>query len=184
MSETAINKRFFEVFPEAGSAGDVSDFFREVRIESVGLYKKTGKLVIKASADRLIPARATEQVEAALSEAFSLNVGIRLRLRADSPLSELLDEYRDSILYKVNSKIAMSRGILNGCTWELVGDRLEITLVTRGRDILKSKGCDRLIEEIVEQSFGEKISVDFRDRKVDEDFRENTMNSRKMNRPA
>jgi DNA polymerase-3 subunit alpha (Gram-positive type) len=172
MSETAINKRFFEVFPEAGSAGDVSDFFREVRIESVGLYKKTGKLVIKASADRLIPARATEQVEAALSEAFSLNVGIRLRLRADSPLSELLDEYRDSILYKVNSKIAMSRGILNGCTWELVGDRLEITLVTRGRDILKSKGCDRLIEEIVEQSFGEKISVDFRDRKVDEDFRE------------
>lgn len=172
MSETAINKRFFEVFPEAGSAGDVSDFFSEVRIENVGIYKKTGKFVIKASADRLIPVQAMEQVEAVLSEAFSVNVEIRLRFWKNSPLSELLDEYRDSILYKVNSKIAMSRGILNGCTWKLDGGRLEITLATRGRDILKSQGCDRLIEEMVEQSFGEKICVEFRDRKVDEDFRE------------
>ena len=170
MSETAINKSFTEVFNDLRLDDAVSDFFSEVRIDSIGIYKKTGKLVIKASADRLIPARITEQVETALSEAFSLNVEIQLRFETDSPLTEILEEYRDSILHIVNSRVALSKGILDGCTWKLEGDRLEIMLATKGRDILKSHGCGRLIEEIVEHSFGRKVSVDFHDRKVDEEF--------------
>lgn len=113
MSETAINKSFTEVFSDLRLDDAVSDFFSEVRIDNIGIYKKTGKLVIKASADRLIPARVTEQVETALSEAFSLDVEIQLRFETDGPLTEILEEYRDSILHIVNSRVALSKGILD-----------------------------------------------------------------------
>lgn len=172
MSETAINKRFTEVLDGLELDGAVSGFFREVRIDSIRIYKKTEKLVIKASADRLIPVQAMEQAETALSEAFSLDVEIQVRFVIDRPLSDILEEYRESILYAANSRVALSRGILDGCTWELAGDRLEIMLATKGSDILKSHGCDRIIEEIVENSFGQKITVDFHDRRLDEEFKE------------
>jgi len=172
MSETAINKRFTEVLDGLELDGAVSGFFREVRIDSIRIYKKTEKLVIKASADRLIPVQAMEQAETALSEAFSLDVEIQVRFVIDRPLSDILEEYRESILYAANSRVALSRGILDGCTWELAGDRLEIMLATKGSDILKSHGCDRIIEEIVENSFGQKITVDFHARRLDEEFKE------------
>ena len=94
MSETAINKSFFEVFPEVVPDAAVSDFFREVRIENLGIYRKTGKLAIKASAGRLIPAQTIERMEATLSEAFSLTVEIKVRFETDSPLPDVLEEYR------------------------------------------------------------------------------------------
>ena len=101
-----------------------------------------------------------------------MNVEIRVRFFIDAPLSEKISQYRDSIQYVVNSRIALSRGILNGCEWRLEGERLGIELSTKGRDILKSQGCDKLIEEIVENSFGKKITVDFHDRELDEEFKE------------
>jgi DNA polymerase-3 subunit alpha (Gram-positive type) len=172
MSETAINKRFIEVFSEVAFDATVSDHFRGVKVLNLEIHKKARKLVIKASADRLIPVQVAEQAEQALSEAFSMSVEIRVRFVMDAPLSEMISQYRDSIQYVVNSRIALSRGILNGCEWRLEGERLGIELSTKGRDILKSQGCDKLIEEIVENSFGKKITVDFHDRELDEEFKE------------
>jgi len=172
MTETAINKSFSDVFRDTGLDDNVLEFFKEVRIKNLGVYKKSEKLVIKASAQRLIPAQIVEQVEAGLSEAFSMNVEIKLTFEMDVPFDEILESYFDSILYTVNSKIAMSKGILNGCSWKLDGDRLEITLATRGREILMSHGCNRIIEELVHNSFGRKIIVDFCDCRMDEEFKE------------
>lgn len=172
MSETAINKSFCDVFNDLGLDDKVLDFFKEVRIKNLGVYKKSQKLVIKASAYRLIPVQVVGQVEAAMSEAFSMKVEIKLTFEMDIPLEKILESYFESILYTVNSQIAMSRGILNGCSWKLDGDRLEIMLATKGRDILISQGCGKIIEDFVQDSFGKKISVEFCDCQVDEKFQE------------
>lgn len=172
MSGSAINKSFVETFPEVELDKNVLDFFGEVRIESLGLAKKTGKLMVKATADRLIPFLIVERVELALAEAFSVNVEIKLRFELDKPLSDIISEYWDSIVYIVNSNVASSRGILNGCNWALDGCKLEIRLATVGSGILKSQGCDRMIEEIVWNTFGKKISADFSNCELDQDFRE------------
>jgi DNA polymerase-3 subunit alpha (Gram-positive type) len=169
---SAVNKRFIDIFHDVEFDSTVSEFFNEVIIKNLSVYKKTGRLVVKASAERLIPAQMVEQVEALLSEAFSLSVEIGLSFESELPLAKLLEDYKESILHIVNSRVALSRGILNGCSMSLDEDRLEITLATKGRDILISQGCNKLIEEVIENSFGKKIIVEFCDCQLDEDFKE------------
>ncbi|HEX2944577.1 MAG TPA: PolC-type DNA polymerase III [Clostridia bacterium] len=172
MSEPAMNKSFIETFPTLELDEQVMDFFREVMIERLGVSQKTGKFLVKATADRLIPASVIEQVESALSEAFSITVEIRLRFDMDTPLDQAINEYWDSIVSTVNGAVALSRGILNGCSCELEDDQLNIRLASGGGEILKSQGCDRIIAETVEKSFGCRLKIAFYDREFDQDFRE------------
>ena len=172
MSNPEINKSFVEMFPELELDGDVLDFFKEVKITSIGVFKKTGKLVAKATASKLIPAALTVQVEQAMTAAFSLTVEIKLKFELDCSFLEALTSYWDSMVYTVNANVASSRGILNGCEWELNMGRLTIKLVTSGSRILKAQGCDKLIEELILDTFGQKVIVEFNDCEMDQDFRE------------
>ena len=172
MSESAMNKSFVETFPDLELDADIREFFGEVRITSLRVLKKSGKLSVKAKAAKLIPAAAVDRVQTALSQAFSMDVEISLSFGAEGPLSELIEVYKESIIYTVNSKIALSRGILNGCSFRIEDDLLNVMLATKGGAILKTQGCDKLIEEIVELSFGKKIRVAFCDHKLDENFKE------------
>jgi DNA polymerase-3 subunit alpha (Gram-positive type) len=172
MSDPAINKSFVELFPDLSLGGEVLDFFKEVRINSLGMFKKTGKLVAKATASRLIPAALAAQVEQALTAAFSMTVEIKLKFELDTPFEELLAAYWDSVVYTVNSNVALSRGMLVGCEWELDKDKLEVRLATGGSRILQTQGVDRLIEDLIFDAFGRKLAVRFSDRELDQDFRE------------
>ena len=175
MTGTATDKSFFDMFPELELGDEITNLFKKVRIKSLCVFKKSEKLVIKAVSPVLIPAEIAAEAERAMSAAFSVNVGIKLEFRLDMPFEEILAEYWDSLIYIVNSNVALSRGILNGCRWELDGERLDITLATRGSKILRSQGCDKLMEDTLEYAFGRKCRVNFNDCKIDEDFREKYM---------
>lgn len=172
MSDPAINKSFVEMFPELELSGDVLDFFKNVKITGLGVFKKSGKLVAKATAAKIIPAPLAAQVEKALAAAFSLTVELKLRFELNIPFEEMLAAYWDSILYTVNNNVALSRGILNGCEWELSKEYLHIRLTTRGSRILKAQGCDRLIEDLIFDAFGQKVAVEFTDCELDQDLQE------------
>lgn len=190
MSEPAINKSFIEMFPEIALGEDVLEFFREVRITSLGVLKKSGKLVAKATAARLIPAPLVARAEQALGSSFSMPVEIKLKFNIDNILfEELLADYWDSVIYTVNSSVALSRGILNDCEWELdrINGRavetvsvqpwnvLNIKLATSGSSILKAQGADRLIEDTLNDKFGQKLAVKFIDCELDQDSRDKYM---------
>jgi DNA polymerase-3 subunit alpha (Gram-positive type) len=172
MSEPAVNKSFVEIFPDVELNADIRDFFSEVRITSLRAFRKTGKLLVKAKSENLIPAQVIDQVQSALTKSFSMIVEIRLSFDVEAPLDELIKAYNESILYIVNSRIALSKGLLSGCSLRLQEDVLKVMLSSRGEAILKSNGCDKLIEKIVESFFGKKIRVVFFDRRVDEQFQE------------
>lgn len=172
MSKPAINKSFVEMFPEIELDGDILDFFKDAKIIGLCAYRKSGKLVVKAAADKLIPAVLAARVEKELSAAFSLTVEIKLRFMINMPLEEMLSQYWDSIVYIINTNIALSRGILNGCTWQLNAGRLDISLATKGSDILESQGLGQLVEEFIFDAFGHRVVVGFCDCEIDEDLRE------------
>jgi DNA polymerase-3 subunit alpha (Gram-positive type) len=171
MSETAAKKSFLETF---GSKldNDVQGFFEGVEITNLRILKKTGKLVIKAVSGKIIPAGAVERVESALSSAFLLNVEIDIRYKVDMPLTEIVASYRDNIVHIINAEIASSRGILDNCEWELSGSRLDLRLANGGSAILKSHGCDKMIEKILRDAFDIKISVSLSDCGLDQGLRE------------
>lgn len=172
MSDPAINKSFVEMFPELELSGDILDFFKNVKITGLGVFKKSGKLVAKATAAKIIPAPLAAQVEKALAAAFSLTVELKLRFELNIPFEEMLAAYWDSILYIVNTNVALSRGILNECEWELADEHLYIRLTTRGGRILVAQGCDRLMEDLIFDAFGQKVAVEFTDCELDQDLQE------------
>ena len=172
MSDSAINKSFVEVFPEMELSGEILDFFKEVQITNLGVFRKSKKLVARATAAKLIPAALVVQVEQALTAAFSMAVEIKIRFMTDRSFEEMLIDYWDSLVYTVNSNIALSRGILNNCEWELKKENIEIHLATRGSRILKEHGCDRLMEELISDAFGQHVTIGFTDCEIDEEFRE------------
>lgn len=172
MSKPAMDKSFTETFPEVELDNSIRDFFKEVAISSLGVSKKTGKLMIKATSDRLIPVDIVKQAESVLAEAFSVDVEIMIKFGLDMSLKEILSSYWTDIVSVVNTNIASSRGILNGCDWALDSNRLDISLATAGSGILKSQDCDKMIEKIIMEAFGEKITVSFHNCEMDQEFRE------------
>ncbi len=172
MSESAIDKSFFETFPEVELDADIRELFNEVKITNLRALQKTGKLAVEARAKKLIPAPVVERVQSALTQTLFMDVEISLSFETEHSLSEFIEAYEESIIYTVNSRIALSKGILNGCSFQLEGDVLNVILTTKGGAILKTQGCDKLIEEIVECSFGERVRVVFCDRSLDEQFKE------------
>ncbi len=172
MSKPVMNRSFAETFPDVELDNTIQDFFKGVAILSLGVSKKTGKLMIKATSDRLIPADVINRAEVLLEEAFSVGVEIRIRFSLDMTLQDILSACWNDIVAMVNTNIATSRGILNGCEWSLDSDRLDIRLATVGGGILKSQCCDKMIEKTIFDAFGEKVSVTFHNCELDEDFRE------------
>ncbi len=172
MSEPEMNKSFTETFPDLALDQSMSDYFKYVVVKGLGVSRKTGKLMIKATADRLIPAPIVEQVEAALEAAFSMKVEFKLKFHLDMSINDIISGYWDSLVYIVNAEAASSRGILNGNRWELKGNNLQINLANAGCGILKSLGCDRMIEKTLWNAFGKKIAVTFLNQELNQDVRE------------
>ena len=173
MQNTAIDSSFVEMFPEVGSDEGVLGFFREVTIKNVAIFKKSRRLEIKAASSRLIPAQLVSQVEQSVAVACGFDImEIKLRYNLQLPIEQIISQYWDSIIYKVNSKVALSRGILSGCNWELNKGRLSVKLKTRGVQILETQECDRIIEDFLRDSFGAEIQVGFLELPLDDDHRE------------
>ncbi len=172
MTESVRNKSFVEVFSDVVLDKEAFNYFKKVSITNLCIFKKSEKLSIRAMASDLIPPDVTQRVEKALTDAFSLEVEIILGFDTSLCFEEALESYWDSIIYIINSQIALSRGILNNSQWELVNGELYVKLATVGNKILKAQGCDRLMEEIIRNSFGQEVSVKFVNCQLDSDFRE------------
>lgn len=173
MQNTAIDGSFVGMFPEVGSDERVLAFFREVAIENIAIFKKSRRLEIKAASSRLIPAQLISQVEQSVAGANSFDtVEIKLRYELQLSIEQILSQYWDSIIFKVNSRVALSRGLLSECEWELDKGRLSIKLKTRGAQLLETQECGRIIEEFLRDSFGQEIKVGFSELPPDEGHRE------------
>jgi len=175
MQEAAVHKGkiFKDLFSDVPVKDEVGQLFKDCRILSVNVYKKTKRLEIVLASGRLIPAPAAAEMEQALVAYFRHDrLILKLRFDIPMPLEKQLCEYWESIIYIVNGKVALSRGIFTDCHWELNERKLTVKLKTKGSDILLSQGCNKLIEEIIEESFSCKVRVDFIDHVLDEDLRE------------
>jgi len=163
-------KSILDLFPANSLNGEFAELVGSMRIVRVSAYRKSGKLVIFLSNDRLIPAEYISELEKLFADNFKLN-SVEIRVKYDVSLSpcEILTKYWDSLIYMVNRKVAMSRGILSGCTWDLKDGKLDVMLSTKGADILRAQGCDRLIEDLLAEFFPMKVRVGFQDAILDDD---------------
>ncbi|MCX7923897.1 MAG: PolC-type DNA polymerase III [Clostridia bacterium] len=170
MQSVALNnKGFLDIFPELSANNEISDVFKNVKIVNINVYKKTRKLELSVVSDKLIPASAVANMETTFANLFKLDsVSIKLTFDTSLSLEELLHQYWSSIIHMINRRVALSRGLMAGCSWHLNGSKLAIKLTTRGSLILKAQECDRLVEGLIDDAFGLKVKTEFIDYEINE----------------
>ncbi|MCX7843548.1 MAG: PolC-type DNA polymerase III [Clostridia bacterium] len=170
MQNAAIdNKGFLELFPELSKNSELSQAIGNLRISRVNIFSKSKKLEICVTSETLIPGCVFSSLESSLKSIFKLDaVVVSPKFHLQMSVNDILTQYWRSIVQLVNSKVALSRGIMAECDWELLDSNLIIKLKTKGSEILKAQGCDAIIESILQDWFSKKIRVEFRDFDIDE----------------
>ena len=76
------DKKFFDLFPEVINKD--KELFCDARIQNINVYKKSRKLEIFIVSDKLIPAKALDNVEESFKKLFELEqVHIRVFFNID-----------------------------------------------------------------------------------------------------
>ncbi len=172
MHNITSNNNLAQIFSKTSEMGHIKELFSEVEIQSINLYKKSKVLEILMISNKLIPAQTLVEIEEIFADYFNLNsVNINIKFNIPQPLEKLIIDYWDSIIFNVSKKIATSRGILTGCRCQLSGRKLTVYLKTKGSEILKSQGCGKYLEDIIEKAFSKKVRVEFSDCVIDESYK-------------
>lgn len=175
MGETSSLKSnsFMDIFYEAPLSEETVQLFEKARIISINVYKKSKQLEVLLASEKFIPAEAVSEFEEYLIDLFNYkHISVKVKFETTLPLGKILEKHWESIVFTLNKKVAVSRGLFSDCKWELYGKKLIIKLKNGGSEILKSHQCDRLIEEIIEDSFSYRLKVQFADLAIDEDLKE------------
>lgn len=174
MQSAAKNENsFHNVFSEIKLSKEASELFNETKVLNVNIYTKSRKVVVTLISYKLVPAPMIFEMEQALSNFLgSDSVELKIRHSVSLSPSEILENYWEDILLIVNQRIALSKGIMSECDYQLQERKLVVSLKTQGSAILKQQGCDTLIEELLEESFSIKLKVEFHDLMVDDTFKE------------
>jgi len=163
------DKGLLELFPEISLEGEYASLIKDAKILSINVYKKSRRLELHILSKTLIPAETIAGIEQYLASLFKLGtINIKVKFEVSMQLKDILEEYWDSIMFRVNSTVALSKGIMSGCEWRLIGNNLVVELKTTGSEILKSRGCDKLIESIFEECFSHRIKVKFEDTEIND----------------
>jgi DNA polymerase III subunit alpha, Gram-positive type len=166
------DRKFLELFPEMAVADDMAELLQHVKIHNINVFKKSKKLEMHIISEQLITAADLFQIEQKLAAIFKLeSVVIQPRFTMELTPQKVLESYWDSLVFILNQKVALSRGMLNGSTWELQDKKLLIRLTTKGAQILKIRHCDALVEKLLETTFGIKLKVEFQDHEFNEAMR-------------
>ncbi|MCR4434597.1 MAG: PolC-type DNA polymerase III [Clostridiales bacterium] len=166
---TYHEQKFMNLFPETNVGGEISGLMQNATIQKINVYKKSRRLEIFILSKKLIPSISLFNIEEKLAALFKLkSVDIRAKFDLSMPLEKILEEYWDSLVYRVNRRVALSRGILSGCTWDLCEKKLMVNLKTKGKSILRSQECHRLLENMIEEFFSCRVKVEFVDPVMDD----------------
>lgn len=168
-----LNEGLSALAPQMSFGSEVHEFFKNAVIQGVNFHRKSGAIEILLSSGELIPADRVERLEAAIAEHFHPGkVKIRLRYDTGEPLELVLEKHWNSIIYNLNRKVALSKGILNDSSFKVDGRKLEVRLRTKGRDILNSYDCNAELEAMLYEYFSVNLKVEFIDPALDERVRQ------------
>jgi len=168
----ALNQNnILDVFPQLTFKDGYTEFFKNVKVLGVSVYRKSRRLEIRIESDTLIAASLLEEAENSINASLGFEaVEIKPKFNVSGTVEEILNKYWDSIIYIVNKKVALSRGILSDCEWALEGQKLVVRLKTAGSDILRAQGCHEIIEGILKDCFSCNLRVYFEDFEIDEEI--------------
>jgi DNA polymerase-3 subunit alpha (Gram-positive type) len=166
--EPLVDQKFADIFP--GISNEEKEMFKHVEILNINVYKKSKRMQINILSKEFISPDKIKKLENDCAKLLGFN-GIQINPKFDVSLSleKKILGYWKWILNSIYTKVALTRGILDGSSFVLKDKILSVNLRTTGKDILKSQSVNVLMEESINDLFSESVKVSFID-KIEEDY--------------
>ncbi|MGE4282191.1 MAG: PolC-type DNA polymerase III [Clostridia bacterium] len=153
-----------KLFPHIESNDKTKDFFKNLKISSIKVYRKTRRIDIVVESNKLINKWETEDISSKIKIAYNLDsVNISIKFSNIEPQDTCLQDYYESIKYFVQQQLSISRSILSESICRQEKNRLTIQLKYGGSELLEKNKCSKLIEMLIKDEFGLDIGVEFTD---------------------
>ncbi|MDD4495812.1 MAG: PHP domain-containing protein, partial [Eubacteriales bacterium] len=142
------------------------------KIEHIKVFSKSKRVEITASSESLIPLQKIAEIENSITDSFDgCSVTIIARFTNNYSLSEIIEEYKESLVYAIGLKMPALKGLLDKGVWKAVdSDCLRITMPSNGTTLLRAKKSGKLLENLFSSLFDLNVKVDFDSMQIDEEY--------------
>ena len=166
--EYGMSNTLKDVFKDYKGQGNIL----EAQIENINLFKKSKKIEIKLLTEKQIKIQEISSFEEYLKTRFQIQkveLYIGMREKGDRPLfpQELANDWKDIIGY-ISKKFPLTKAILNTSTVEVEDNKVIIDLKTKSADFLHSYEIDKEIEKVVNNLYGVKCKVVYKENVTEE----------------
>ena len=139
----------------------------DAKIEKINLFKKSNKLEINLIAEKQITLQEFESFEEYLKQRFQIekiSLNIKFGKKGDRPLfcQELKNGW-DSIVKYISKKYPLIKAILDKSNVDVEDNKVIVFLDTKNAYFLHNYEIDKEIEKIIENIYGFKIKVEFKE---------------------
>lgn len=162
-----MTKLFFEVFPTLHVKGNLLTLFENVEVPKVTTNRGRTHLKIHIFATHLIQKKQIRQMEQAIKDQLFGMTQIDIRIVEKYQLSgqytpeNLLNEYRESILYELSEHSIIERNMFQNAAYafrdgNILMLQLENSIVAKG----KQDAIIELLRQIYEERFGMPLQIE------------------------
>lgn len=162
-----LGRAFPSVFPDCNIPGRLKGIFSQVMVQKVVMCTGSTTLKVYLLSEYLIPKKDMDLMEYLIQEHVFPGTGVqiqifdRYQLSSQYTLSNLTEEYWDSILYEVKKNSNVEFRLLDRCQWGAEGDVLTILLEDSFLARNKSQDIKDYLEHIYRERFGIQLKVGF-----------------------
>ncbi|NLN65255.1 MAG: PolC-type DNA polymerase III [Clostridiaceae bacterium] len=173
MQHTIDKKRAFDtVFKEVSMDETLRETFREACVSQLQYIKAAGQVEIKLEMPCIIRMSSIYSLEKVLSRYFNTAVRIIPCFHVQQQWQQLLETCREYFLQILSQKSKHYECLLEDAVFQVDGQKLNIILRSNAKTILQSGNCHKVLQEFIQTSFNQDITVCFIDPPLDEKEKE------------
>lgn len=132
----------------------------EAQIDNVNLFKKSNILEINLTSENKISIRDLFSFETYLKKRFNLS-GMKLNINYTKSVDFSLENEWEDIAKYIVYKYPSTKAILSNTKIKVQDKNVTIYLTVKGKEILESRGINKVIERIIEVLYNKKCVVKF-----------------------
>ena len=162
-----MGRAFPDVFPDCNIPGRLKSIFSQVMVQKVVMCTGSTTLKIYLLSEFLIPRKDMDLMEYLIREHVFPGTGVQIqifdqyRLSSQYTLSNLTEEYWESILYEVKKTSHVEFRLLDKCQWGAEGEVLTILLEDSFLARSKAQEIKDYLEQTYKNRFGINLKVGF-----------------------
>ena len=155
-----------KLFPDIEMDDALKEVLSRSKVLSTRIYRKTRTIEITIQANALIYKRSLDRIRKKIKDRYGLKkMLLNVHYVDVQDNDDYLQDYYESIWYYLRKRFPICRSLLaeSLCKYEKEKNKLLIELKFGGSHLLKHYKCDKTIEVLIKEEFGEKIDVEFVD---------------------